>query len=193
MGGHCIWETLIIFYSFLQNPTKHITSTISTISVGNSHLQVPAPRAAELCVKPNLDRPQSMAQGIQPGSSRSTSPINGDQGDLMDLVRTRPTEPWYESSKNGCFKYQDLTSEGIKETHVLIHQPECNCLVTDDRLIMWLCIGNALFLPPSIGESVTNVANIPQIIRDFFQQLNPHIGNCHGQTIVEAKTSIFDW
>lgn len=46
----------------------------------------------------------------------------------------------------------------------LVHQPECNCLVTNKSLVMTFCISNALFQPPSVGERVNNITHFPVLI-----------------------------
>jgi hypothetical protein len=78
-------------------------------------------------------------------------------------------------------------------THLGIHQPERQRLITDKRLIMTLSIRNTLLRMSPVGQHVRNVSDIPLIVCFLLQQLDPHIGDRHGQSVVEADAAFVDW
>lgn len=89
----------------------------------------------------------------------------------------------------------------------LVHQPECNCLVTNKSLVMTFSISNTLLQPPSIGECVNDITHSPVLIplstkitierpkkkrKQFFQvkyYLCPT--KAHYITVTIAKTKLF--
>ena len=53
-------------------------------------------------------------------------------------------------------------------THFLIHEPKGNCLVSDQRLIMALSIGNTLLSPAAVLESPADIRHIPVFVFELF-------------------------
>ena len=87
------------------------------------------------------------------------------------------------SSKNSeCFLAED--------THVCVYfsieEPHGNGLIADKGLIVAFGIGDAWLFVSSIGQLKSYLADFPILIFLLFQQLDPHVGNCHGQS--EPKT-----
>lgn len=51
-----------------------------------------------------------------------------------------------------------------KNTRNLVHQPKCNCLVTNKSLVMTFSISNTLFQPPPVGHCVNDCTHFPVFI-----------------------------
>mmetsp|Transcript_39718 Transcript_39718/g.77744 ORF Transcript_39718/g.77744 Transcript_39718/m.77744 type:complete len:451 (-) Transcript_39718:756-2108(-) len=76
--------------------------------------------------------------------------------------------------------------------HLLVHQPEGNGLVTNERLVVALAVAHHLLLVPAVGEGVNNVAHLPLIIRHLLEKLDPHVRRRHSKPVVETKPSLGD-
>lgn len=72
---------------------------------------------------------------------------------------------------------------GVKEMHR-------KSLITDNSLIVTLSISNNLLLPSSVGQGVNKMAHVPIFVRDFLEGLDPHVGQEHTESIIEADTTI---
>ena len=58
---------------------------------------------------------------------------------------------------------------------------------------MTLSISDALFAVPPVRQCMYDVPYIPLIISLVLQELDPHIGDRHGQAVVEAHTTVLGW
>lgn len=65
-------------------------------------------------------------------------------------------------------------------------------LVTDDGLIVTLCVRYDLFFPSSVCQGVHEMAHAPIFIWNFLEGLNPHVGQEHTKSVIEADTSVSD-
>jgi hypothetical protein len=87
---------------------------------------------------------------------------------------------------------------GLKQaTHasvdVCIEQPHRLGLVTDDGLVMALCVADNLLPPSSISQTMRNMAHIPVLIRRAIKELDPHIRHKHTQPIIKSHTAILEF
>ena len=57
------------------------------------------------------------------------------------------------------------------EVHLLVHQPECQRFVADERLVVTLTVCDAPFTMTTIRQSMHNVLDIPLIVRLVLQDL----------------------
>jgi hypothetical protein len=76
--------------------------------------------------------------------------------------------------------------------HLLVHQPECERLVTNKSLVVTLRVCDALFAVTPVGERVYNIAHVPFVIRLVLQEFDPHIGDCHRKAIIKANATFGD-
>jgi hypothetical protein len=77
--------------------------------------------------------------------------------------------------------------------HLLVHQPERECLVPDERLVVRLGVADTLLAVSSVRERVADVAEVPILVRgSFLEQLDPHVGDGHREAVVEADTAFGD-
>mmetsp|Transcript_10489 Transcript_10489/g.27988 ORF Transcript_10489/g.27988 Transcript_10489/m.27988 type:complete len:478 (-) Transcript_10489:99-1532(-) len=74
--------------------------------------------------------------------------------------------------------------------HLRVHQPEGHRLVADDRLVVRLAVRDDLLLVAPIRERVDDVPHVPGLVRALLQQLDPHVRDGHGQTVVEAEAAV---
>lgn len=56
---------------------------------------------------------------------------------------------------------------------------------------MTLRICDALFAMPSVRKSVTDVCEVPLVVRLVFEKFNPHVGYCHRKTIIKSNAALF--
>mmetsp|Transcript_108129 Transcript_108129/g.271993 ORF Transcript_108129/g.271993 Transcript_108129/m.271993 type:complete len:307 (-) Transcript_108129:1111-2031(-) len=77
--------------------------------------------------------------------------------------------------------------------HLCVHQPERQGLVAHNGLVVGFCVGHNFLLPPAVRQSVRDVAHIPAIVTAFLEQLDEHVWDGHGQTVVEAEATFGDW
>ncbi len=54
---------------------------------------------------------------------------------------------------------------------------------------MTLRICDALFAMPSVRKSVTDVCEVPLVVRLVFEKFNPHVGYCHRKTIIKSNAA----
>lgn len=57
---------------------------------------------------------------------------------------------------------------------------------------MRLRIADDLLEPASIGQTVRYVAHVPVLVRRLLQQLDPHVGHEHAETVVEAQAAVLE-
>mmetsp|Transcript_155367 Transcript_155367/g.498494 ORF Transcript_155367/g.498494 Transcript_155367/m.498494 type:complete len:736 (-) Transcript_155367:1057-3264(-) len=76
--------------------------------------------------------------------------------------------------------------------HLRVHQPEGQGLVADNGLVMGLAVADDLFLVAAVREDVDDVAHAPSAVRTLLQERDPHVGDGHGQAVVEAEATILD-
>lgn len=78
-------------------------------------------------------------------------------------------------------------------THLPIHQPERQRLISHERLIVTLRVRDALLSVPPVDQSVNNVSDVPlRVGLGLFEQLDPHVGDSHREAVVEADASFGD-
>lgn len=53
---------------------------------------------------------------------------------------------------------------------------------------MALRVGNRLLPVTSVGQREGEVANVPFTVRLLFQELDVHVWNCHGKSVVKSNT-----
>mmetsp|Transcript_92966 Transcript_92966/g.165325 ORF Transcript_92966/g.165325 Transcript_92966/m.165325 type:complete len:270 (-) Transcript_92966:1073-1882(-) len=73
--------------------------------------------------------------------------------------------------------------------HGCVHQPEGQCLVSNNGLVMGFSISHHLLFPASVGEGVRDVPHVPAVITHFLQQLDEHVRDRHGQSVVKSKAT----
>mmetsp|Transcript_103716 Transcript_103716/g.246931 ORF Transcript_103716/g.246931 Transcript_103716/m.246931 type:complete len:206 (-) Transcript_103716:960-1577(-) len=77
--------------------------------------------------------------------------------------------------------------------HLGVHEPECDGLVSNDRLVMALGIGNRLLAPSSaIAHRRDNLVHSPVLVLDILEKRDPHVWQGHGKPIVEADATFSD-
>lgn len=57
------------------------------------------------------------------------------------------------------------------------------------RLIVTLTVRDCLFTVSAVRQCKADVADIPLLVLELFQDLDPHIWNCHSQTVIEANST----
>lgn len=57
---------------------------------------------------------------------------------------------------------------------------------------MTLRICNALLEMSPVGQRMRDVAQIPRIVRPLLEQLDEHVGDGHGETVIESDSSFPD-
>jgi hypothetical protein len=107
---------------------------------------------------------------------RSMTGVRGDKSDMLVSGKVSRASP----------------APNATLTHLGVHQPEGQRLVTDKRLIVTLGIGDTLLLVPSVGQDMRNVSNLPLVVCGLFEQLDPHVGNSHRQAVIESDTALWD-
>ena len=65
--------------------------------------------------------------------------------------------------------------------HFLIHQPECERLITDKRLVMALCVGDGCFTITTVRENSPQLTDVPVLVTAVLEQLDPVVRNAHGE------------
>lgn len=133
-----------------------------------------------------VDEESAQCQAADPDNDNSTHRII--------LCRARPRSmigvSGVRSDIKSSIKFSDiLPGPETALTHLLVHQPERQGLVTDQSLVMGFGIGHTSLLVTSVGESVDDVAHVPSVIGALFQQLDPHVRDGHGQSLVETNSS----
>lgn len=58
---------------------------------------------------------------------------------------------------------------------------------------MTFAVRNCLLAMTPIRQGKANVTNIPFFIVELFEDLDPHIGDSHGETVVKANASKGEW
>ena len=83
-----------------------------------------------------------------------------------------------------------------EDTHIgvylCVEQPHRNGFVSHESLVVALGVRDAGLFVSSVGQLESNVANFPILVFLLFQQLDPHVGDCHGQSEPEADSSFLD-
>ena len=82
--------------------------------------------------------------------------------------------------------------EGHAVVHLLVHKPESDGLVADERLIVGLAITDNLLLVAPVCEGVNDVSHLPLVVRHLLEELDPHVGGSHGKAVVKAETTLRD-
>mmetsp|Transcript_2709 Transcript_2709/g.7403 ORF Transcript_2709/g.7403 Transcript_2709/m.7403 type:complete len:338 (-) Transcript_2709:925-1938(-) len=73
-----------------------------------------------------------------------------------------------------------------------VHQPHCDGLVSDHRLVVRLEIRNSLLVPAAIGHCVAQFAHVPIPVAALFQNFNKLVRDTHRQPVVKSNTSFFN-
>mmetsp|Transcript_24606 Transcript_24606/g.76616 ORF Transcript_24606/g.76616 Transcript_24606/m.76616 type:complete len:642 (+) Transcript_24606:455-2380(+) len=76
--------------------------------------------------------------------------------------------------------------------HLCVHEPEGDRLVADNRLVVGLDVRDDLLLPTAVGQRVGDVAHVPAVVGALLQELDEHVGDGHGQAVVEAEAAVLD-
>lgn len=76
--------------------------------------------------------------------------------------------------------------------HLLVHQPERQSFVPDERLVVRLRVRDRLLLPPAVTQRVNDVADAPILVRLFLQHFDPLVGDRHAQTVVEPTAALVE-
>ena len=74
--------------------------------------------------------------------------------------------------------------------HLGVHEPEGDRLVAHERLVVALHVGDVGLLPSAVLERVHDVAEVPVLVLGLLEQLDPLVGQSHGQTVVEARAAL---
>mmetsp|Transcript_34330 Transcript_34330/g.87797 ORF Transcript_34330/g.87797 Transcript_34330/m.87797 type:complete len:213 (+) Transcript_34330:439-1077(+) len=75
--------------------------------------------------------------------------------------------------------------------HVLVHQPERDCLVAHQRLVVALRVADAGLCVPAVGHGVADVAHVPAPVVHG-HDLDPLVGDGHLQAVVKAHAALAD-
>ena len=86
-----------------------------------------------------------------------------------------------------------LSPVSFYPTHLLIHKPKRQSFVAHERLIVTFRVGYAPLEMTTIGQGMHDRAHLPLIIRLLLEKLDPHVGDGHGKTIIEADASFGYW
>lgn len=73
--------------------------------------------------------------------------------------------------------------------HLSVAEPEHERLVTDERLVVALCVCNRLLHVPAVGEGVDKVTYVPIRVVELLEPLDVQVRNGHGKTIVKSKSA----
>mmetsp|Transcript_84829 Transcript_84829/g.262614 ORF Transcript_84829/g.262614 Transcript_84829/m.262614 type:complete len:319 (-) Transcript_84829:497-1453(-) len=77
--------------------------------------------------------------------------------------------------------------------HLGVHEPERDRLVADDGLVVGLCVGNASLILAAVLQLAGDPLHAPGLVaRALLQDLDPHVGDGHGQPGVEPKAALLD-
>lgn len=75
---------------------------------------------------------------------------------------------------------------------VYLHVSQMNweiCAYGHLRLIVAFAVCNGLFAVTSVCQGVADICKIPLFILELFENLDPHIRNGHGQSVIKADTT----
>ena len=77
----------------------------------------------------------------------------------------------------------------MKLTHLLVHEPEGNRLISDQSLIVTFGITDTLLPPATVCQRVHYVTYHPIIIPLLLEEFDPHVGYGHRETVIEAEST----
>ena len=73
------------------------------------------------------------------------------------------------------------------EIHLLVHQPEGDGLVADERLVVRLGVGYGLDFGQAVGHHRPHLPDVPLLVGHLLQLLDPEVGDGHAQAVVECR------
>ena len=76
--------------------------------------------------------------------------------------------------------------------HFLIHQPKRQRLVTDQRLIVTLSIGDGGLAETAVCEDIPQVTDVPIFVATVLEKLDPVVRNAHGEAVGKPQATIGD-
>ena len=99
-------------------------------------------------------------------------------GDMSDMfVSIFPLKPMFLQRTKG---------RGIF-THLLVHQPERDCLIADESLVMALCVRDASLTMAPVDQGMNDIGHVPCVILRMLQEFDPLVRNCHGEAVVKTN------
>src|SRR6478609_1246583 len=108
--------------------------------------------------------------------------MTGVRGDRVDMLV-------YISASHRCI----MSVLSPTRLCMLVAESETSQRSINLRLVVALSIGDSLFAVSTVGKCMADVANIPFIILEFLQNLDPHIRNGHGKAVVESNATKRKW
>ena len=78
------------------------------------------------------------------------------------------------------------------EVHLLVHQTEGDGLVADEGLVVRFGVGHGLDVGQAVGHHGPHLPDVPLLVGDIFQQLDPEVGNGHAEAVVEADSAVVE-
>ena len=78
------------------------------------------------------------------------------------------------------------------EIHLLVHQPEGDGLVADERLVVRLGVGHGLDFGQAVGHHRPHLPDVPLLVGHLLQLLDPEVGDGHAQAVVESDAAVGD-
>ena len=76
--------------------------------------------------------------------------------------------------------------------HLSIGQTEDDRLISDEGLVVALCIADRLLLLTAVRQFVPDSTRTPLFVRTLGDELRPEVGDIHRQAVVEAEATILD-
>ena len=81
---------------------------------------------------------------------------------------------------------------GHVPVHLLVHQPERERLVADQRLVVAFGVGDGGLAVAAVGEHAPEFVEIPVLVAAVLEQLDPVVRDAHGEAVGEADAAVFD-
>jgi len=86
-------------------------------------------------------------------------------------------------------KRRDVFAHG--SIHILVYEPEYDCFITNQRLIVTLGIGYGVLVPALVGKLIENIPHMPILVPQLLDPFDPMISNSHAQAEIKAYSSHF--
>ena len=104
-----------------------------------------------------------------------------------------------EAVTNGSFCASDAAMRPFRfrlpcgmPIHVGIDETEDDGFVANQGLVVTFRVRNVAFVGTAVGEFPENGGRFPVFVLQFFDGLDPIVGDVHGHAVVEPITSVFE-
>ena len=102
-------------------------------------------------------------------------------------------KPYHLVKRNSPVHDETLRILVHRSVHLLIHQPEYQCLVPDKSLVVTLCVADGFLILALVGQLPPDLAHAPLLVALFLQPFDPVVGDTHCHPEVEAQSAGLVW